>query len=577
MANTKPVDQFIHSTFLNRLGPRGQDDAVVTKVHRHHPDGRVTPELKVIKNPKRRFYTTHKGLRDTYTEKKEWEDLHNLEVHTCHNADLPREIFRALQGFYPQTPPNLRKLYESPYLYGADISIEALIKAAHREKFSQAGLIPAPLTRGMFDVETSMLQHNFGQLIMATVSHEEHCYTAILRSNLFTVDAKGNKTPGTLEELQALAVQYLDPKVVFPSKKAQKAIGERRFQFHFHLAETPLEILQWTLGKMHENRTDFMGVWNLPFDMGRILDTCRAAHVDPAELLCPRELEPMYRQVRFAPDPGKKDDHFSRRWHWLYAPAYTQWYDAMCLYSILRIVDGFEASYALDHVLKVNDVCDGKLKFKDKIPDASEMSTADWHRFMQTTHPYEYVIYNIFDVMSVQVMEWINNDVAGMHVLAGDSALQNFNKQTRRSADALYFKCLSRNKVTATTAPADTTDSDIIKHGGAVLTPERTWEAGLAAIREAPGRETYAHAHVNDIDLSQLYPSIDMACNISRETKLATLLRIEGFPDQEMRTYTSMLVNIPENAVPLGTRYYGLPGYTEMTALFQQQRAAKKS
>ena len=573
MTDAPIAERFIHSTYLRKLGPYGQDDAVVAKVHRHYQDGRVEPHLKIIRNPSRRFYTTLPGIRDTYTEKKEWEDLHNLEAHTCKNADMPREIFRALNGFYPKAPPSLRKLAESPYLYGADISIESLIKAAHREKFDAAGVSPIPITTGVFDVESSMSSHNFGQLIMASISHEEKIYTSVLRSNLFVVDAQGNRKPGNIEDVAAFARKRLDASVVFPGKRAQRAIGKRVFQLHFHLAETPLEMLQWLMGKMHENRTDFMCAWNLPFDMQRVLETCAKANYAPERLLCPPELDRELRSARFVVDPGQKDAHYTRRWHWLYAPAYTQWYDAMCLYSILRVVDGFEASYELGDVLRENDVCDGKLTFDTEIPDAADMSKADWHRYMQQNHPYEYVTYNVFDVMSVQVMEWINSDASGMHVLIGNSALQNFNKQTRRAADSLHFKCLRKNKVVAATgAKAEDGEDIIVKHGGAVLPPERTWQSGLPVIIEAPTRDTCVHGHVSDIDLKAIYPNVDQAFNVSRETKLATMLRIEGFPDVEMRTYASMIAAIYENAVPIGIQYYGLPGYDEAAALFLKQR-----
>lgn len=571
MTQTKPIDRFIHSTYLRGTGSTGQDDAVVAKMHRHQPDGTIVPELKVIRNPQRRFYVTKPGLRSQHTEKKEWEALTALEQRTCANKDLGTEVFKALHGFFPSNPPILRKLYESPYLYGADISIESLIKYATNKAFDKSDANPGPLTTGMFDVEGSMLAHNQGQLIMATISHENQFYTSVLRSNFFVVDEKGNRKPGNLEDLEKMAYEHLNPDKVFKSDRVKKILKERGFKLHFHIADEPIDILRWTLGKMHENRTDFMGVWNLPYDMQSILDTCEQAGVDPAELLCPPDLPDDLKRARFVPGAKRKDEPHHRRWHWLYAPAYTQWYDAMCLYSILRIVSGMEANYTLGHILQKNDICDGKLHFVGQIPGVEDMSTQDWHRHMQTKHPYEYIVYNIFDVMSLQALEWVNNDVPGMYVLIGNSALQNFSKQTRRGADALYYSCLEKGYVTATTS-SNESDDDIIKQGGAVLPPERTYQAGLYALREAPERETCIHAHVSDIDLSAIYPTIDMACNISRETKLATMIRVLGFPDADVRLFSSLILSVTENAIAIGTKFFGLPGYHEMDELFKQSQ-----
>lgn len=579
MSAERPIaKRFIHSTHVTRLGPNGQEDGVVVKMHMHYADGTVKPALEVIRNPKRTFYVTKKGLQDTHTEKKEWEDLTSLDEFTCANADLPREVFKALNGYYPRGHVPLRNLYSSPYLYGADVSIETLMKAAYSKAFISLDVKPSPLTVGMFDTETSMEVDNYKELIMASVTHENIVYTSVLKRNFFYKDKEGNRKPGNIADLKALAHTCLDPQKVFPNPKVQKILKGRKFELNFHVADEPIDILRWIFDKIHTHKTDFMGVWNLPFDMEIILKTCKDAGVDPAEILCEPKLPSDFKKIRFNEDPGRAADHFSRRWHWLYAPAATQWYDAMCLYSILRIVSGFEASYSLDYVLRKNEISDGKLKFKDRVPDMDDMSQADWHRYMQRNCPYEYIVYNIFDVVGLQVMEWMNNDVPGLHVLIGNTPLQNFNKQTRRSADALYFKCLDRKKVTATTSTAEDDDSvEIAKQGGAVLPPERTFNAGMRAIRESPHRETYAHAHVNDIDLSAIYPNAEMAGNICRETKLATMLRIMGRPSMDMRTYASMMISLKENSVVMGKEFYGLPGYEEMTDLFGKHQASRKA
>lgn len=565
---TEPVGKmFVHSCHITKLRDGG--DAVVIKEHTHHADGRVEPTLSVIRNPKRRFYVSKPEVRKTHDEKREWEDLHNLDEHTVFNHEIEKEAFKALEGYYPRGHVPMRTLNKSPYLYGADISIETIAKASYANKFEASGLKPQLLTTGFFDTETDMLSDDYG-LIMATITHENNVYTSVLRKNLFKIDEKGNKAPATVDELLDLAHRSLNPDVIFTEPSTRKLLKGREFKLHVHVADTPIQILEWIFARLHENKTDFMGVWNLPFDMQVVLDTCKAANVDPADILCPPELPKELRRVNFQEQLPRKNDQFHRRWHWLYAPGYAKMYDAMCLYSILRIVSGFESGgYSLDNVLRNNKISDGKLKFADKVPDAAQMSSADWHRHMQSKFPLEYIVYNMFDTIGLQVQEWKNNDVQGMVTLIGNSPLQNFAKQTRRSADALYFKCLDRGKVTATTSTAeDDEDIDIAKQGGAVLPPERTFGAGLRVLSECPLREAYVHRHVDDIDLSAVYPNIDMACNISRETKLSTIIGISGHDPMEVRTYASMLISPYENAVPIGNIFYKLPDYQEMDAKF---------
>jgi hypothetical protein len=563
-------EQFVHSSHVQYIGP-DKHDAVFVKVNQYLEDGSVRPALKKIYRPKRKFWVTKKGMQSVYNEKKEWETIQNLDEYVTYNDQLTTEAFKALNGFHPNQFISLRQLSKSPYLYGTDISVESLIKYQMDKKFNETGLTKRGVTSGGFDTETSMFKDDFGKLIMATITHEELVYTSVLRS-FFKKD-----TTSTDDEIIKNIEGYIDrilkdQKKIFPSKEAQKAIGDRQFKYHIHIADTPIDILRYTLGNLHKNKTDYMTIWNIEFDIPVILRTCEQAGVDPSEIFSPEEVPKEYRKFLFKVDKGKHGDISSRRWHWLYGPSYTQWIDAMCLYSILRIVSGYENNYSLDYILRKNKVSDGKLKFKEEIPSANEMSTADWHRFMQSEHPYEYILYGIFDVIGMQVLGWINHDIASMNTLLKYTPCQNFNKQTRRSADEIHFYCINMSPmhVPAATAAWGDDGHDIAKKGGAVLPAERAYRAGANVLREALFRETHVHPHVNDIDFSALYPNNDMMCNVSRETKRAMILEIEGFSREDVRSYLSQYLAVEENAIPMCHKYFNLPNYQEMDQAFSE-------
>lgn len=562
-------EQFIHSSHIQYVGA-DRHDAVFVKVNQFMEDGSVVPTLRKIHRPKRRFWVTKKGMQSVYSEKKEWEVMHNLDEFTVHNDQLPAEAFRALNGYAPGGYIDMRKLAKSPYLYGSDISVDSLIKHRMDAEFKKTKLSPRAITTGGFDTETSMFAEDHGKLIMATITHEDQVYTSVLRS--FFKSDKTSTNDQIKENIEDMIEKIMIQKNLFPSKEAQKAIGDREFVYNVHIAEEPIDILRYTIGKMHENKTDYMTVWNLGFDIAVVLKTCEDAGVDPGEILAPEIVPKEYRKFNFKVDHGKKGDIPSRRWHWLYGPSYAQWIDSMCLYSILRIVSGYETSYALDHILRKNKVSDGKLTFKDELPTEGEMTSADWHRFMQSDHPYEYVLYNIFDVIGMQVLEWINKDLVSMNVLLRNTPCQNFNKQTRRSADEMYFNhmTLKPKRVIAATAAWDSDEYEIEKKGGAVLPAERAYKAGAKVLREARSRDTNVHLHVNDLDFSALYPNNSMLGNISRETKKAMILDIEGHDREEVRNYLSMYLAVDENAVPMCQQFFNLPGYQDMEDLFKE-------
>ena len=61
-----------------------------------------------------------------------------------------------------------------------------------------------------------------------------------------------------------------------------------------------------------------------------------------------------------------------------------------------------------------------------------------------------------------------------------------------------------------------------------------------------------------------------IAGNISKETKVLTVLNIEGLRKNEIVDFMGHLINPEENAIYLCTKYLNLPGYEEMAELYDQ-------
>ena len=299
-----------------------------------------------------------------------------------------------------------------------------------------------------------------------------------------------------------------------------------------------------------------------------MVKTCDVKYED---VFCPPELSRKHRYVRYQRDEKETDSIF-KKWHWLHSTSYSQFVDSQNLYSILRTVKGKETSMKLNDILKVNDL-GGKLTFKGDDPDLEELSEIDWHRYMQKNEAYKYIVYNQFDCISLQLMEWKNNDLSSMVVLGGVSQLCKWSRQTRKVADAFYFDALSSGMVTASPGQNMEIEFDklITKVGGAVLRPERTTGTGLRIFSDRPDIVTMLHNFVGDVDFSAMYPTATIVANISKETKLSCGISIEGMTRDETLNYYSMVISIRENAVLLGKDYYGLPGYEDMDAKFSAQ------
>ena len=561
MSNIPYARQFIHSCYVKN--PSIDSDAVVIKEYIYPTEETVTPEpnIRILQDPKRKFAVT-KPVYRTYDHKKEWEDLAAVDWYTTYNKDMSKDIYRALHGKNPYGYVKYRQLTNSPYVYGSDIGIETLIKHNYTENLSRVGYKPVPPTVGMLDIETSVLSDG-EEIIMITVTHEKHVYTAILSSFFQTIDRSGQSVSCSITELEHMSQSVL-----------KECIDTYGFTFTYHVAETPQELIFWIWDRIHENHTDFIGVWNIDFDIPKIMKALEDEGIPPEDILSHPDVPKGYRHCYYRQDPTK-DGHFSRKWHWLSTSGTAQFYDAMCLYSILRThTDGLLPTYKLDAILKRHNF-GGKLKFTSDIPDTDYMSNIDWHRYMQKNKPYEYIIYNQYDTISVQMLEWETSDVVAMYLLIGDSHLKDYTRQSRRSADVLHFECIKLNKVCSTVGESMIGPHDDLipkKDGGTVLRPERTHDLGMKALKDLPHITTMLHPFTGDLDFSQMYPTVIISGNMSQETKKSTLIDIEGFRMEHVQTISSMLISPYENAVSIGSTYFGLPSYTDLLDAYKTER-----
>lgn len=584
VAIKKPVGMFVHSCYVPKLPDMG--DAVVTKQHVHYPDGRVGSELVVYDKPVRSFYVTKKQYQN-HTDKKESEYLTHLDRYQVENSRMEYEIFRALNGFTPNRRPRLRELCASPFLYGADISIEALIKNKCKTVFEKSGLVQQRVTTGFLDAETSVQAEDYGRLIMLTYTHENEVYTAIARDKFYTLSGE-RQIPADPDEFLKFAQGILNPVVdgVVSQKDFKKRGVTNNFKLHVHVADTEIGIIQWIFGNIHRCKTDFVGVWNINFDIPKIFEVIKRADMDPKDIFCPPDLDPRYRYVNYVID-SKKVEHPADKWHWLHCTSYTQFYDAMSTYRTLRKVIGLEVSYRLNDILIRNGV-HGKLDFKED-EDISQLVDHEWHLYMQTREPLKYAVYNMFDCISIQLMEWKNRDVQSMYQMSGNTSLSKYTRQTVKACDNLYFDWISdpdEPHVMATTSANMETEYDelIESTGGAVLRPERMDNIGLCLFSDAPMVRTLVTTHNNDIDFTAMYPTIGMAGNISKKTKLSTAVAIEAehvqklyTPGKAVEIYFGYLVSPRENAMPIAIEFYGLPNYEGVANLYAEYRKQKSA
>jgi hypothetical protein len=574
----KPINRtFLHSSYIPDIGTN--EDAVIVSEIVEFSDGTTRPNLRKIKAPNVPYWVTKPQMR-VHTEKKEFEALDRLDEFRVSHKQKDQEIFRTLNDYYPSfmNRQMRQQCYESPYVYGANIDIEALVAMRYKKDMLAAGKTPQSPTTGFFDIEKSLLPSSLGQLPLMVFTAENQVYLAI-KSCFMWEERDGKTVKVTVDDIVREIPIHIDPLVnaIFAEHTDLQPLKDKLpFQYHFFVGETELEMIQWITDRMHESKVSFIGIWNLGFDIPEIIKILEENNIPLESVFADPSLRGTgYARASYREDK-RKVDHFSKKWHWLTTSSYFQFIDSMALYSYIRTVNGKESSYALDDILKQYGL-GGKLKIA-QTDELKDLQTADWHRAMLSRFFTYYALYAMWDGMSLQILEWLNKDITAMVLQADTTPRRFFPNQTIRVTNSLYERWLKDRQVLGTgVAIAGLGDDDLLTEGGAVLNPQHLVAHGLSLFIEFPDHKTHCFAWENDFDFSAQYPTNIVVGNISKQTKVGTMLKITGSwvqkyytPKQAVEVYCSYLVTPQANAVNMGVEFYGLPTYGQMDRLFSQ-------
>ena len=570
---------FIHSCYVSHTK---DGDAVSVCEHIYYDDGRIEPNLRVVVNPKRTFYITKKHLQALQTDKKEREHINNLDRFVCPNRSLIQNAYTKLTGKPPIKSPKGWKIMNefvktSPYLYAGGLSIESLIKIKYAKDFEKTGLELAPVTSGMLDIEISINPETEGQLLCYTLTHENKIYTAINKSWMKRF-RNGNHEEITLEEIKQLSEKTILPlleKAFKDNKNLELVKDKLPLEFHYFVSDDEVEMIKWGFSKAHENQTIFIGGWNINYDVSQLMRILKENKVPYTDIFSHPSVPPQYRYFNFRED-YKKVNHPTEKWHWYSSTSMFQFIDLMCLYRRLRTVEGLEYSYKLDYILNKNGL-GGKVHW-DELEDVNRYEgTADWHRKMAKGHFAEYVIYNQWDSISLQLLEWLNNDETALRILSGYTPIEKFPRQTIKIQDILFAEWKDKGWIIGTSSPdmEEEEDEELLNKGGAVLDMLRIENCGIKLFKENPTFRSRIHTFVSDTDFSQMYPTVMVCGNISGETRISTAINVIGdhikiHPESMVELLHSYLISIKDNAYNLGVDYLNLPTYQSMLEKYHE-------
>lgn len=443
--------------------PEGsKDDLHLVKEIIHTNDGQVIPNIRFWKNYKRSFWVTKKAYQN-HEDKKEWEHKSRVTEYKSTQSQLIPSICRALEQPWIANNPrnNLRRVARSPYLYGADILSTAHLKREYMEKFPDT---VTPFSEAVYDTETDVV-NGTESIIMATVSYKSRVYTAVQKDFV-------NGHNNVVEKLQSLLKKYLG---ALPIKNKDGIVemvdilAKRGIQWEVEILDSEIDVVLKSMGKAHQWMPDFLAFWNLDFDITKILNAIKKAGMNPADIFSDPSVPKEYRFFNYKQGPSQKVTASGKvtpikpaaRWHTVFCPSSFYIIDAMCAYRHIRTGQQEETSYSLDAILKKHNK-GGKLKFEE----ADGKVGLGWHQYMQKNHPLEYIIYNVWDCVS---MEELDEDIKDLQLslpsMSGCSDFENFKSQPRRVVDELHYFVQTNDRVIGTTSDEMSDELDEITIG----------------------------------------------------------------------------------------------------------------
>jgi len=466
-------------------------DTHIVKEYLHYSDGSFKKNLRIVENYRRPFWVT-KPFYQKNKVKKESEELSKLNEYTSTESDLGRNIASRLGNRYAGVTKK-RDVIDSPFLYGTDVSAATIIKKSYMDKY------PNHITAyeyATLDIETNTLDKSFGmddgEITIVTLSMVDKSHTVVTKRYL------GNQK-NIKSRIEHLFNKYVPDGL---AKKAKRSLD---------IVENEVELVKKIMLKAHEWEPDIIGIWNIGFDLPKMTSVLEKAGIDPGTVFTDPKLPKNLQHYEYKEGMKQKVTESGKytpikpeeQWHTAIIPASFFFIDAMSSHRYVRAGGKtMPGGYSLDNILEQ----ELGSKFKKLKFDEGEvkMKGIEWHRYMSSTKPIEYIVYNMWDTMSMIELDLKTKDLTtSLPMLSGPSSFAIFNSGPKKIVDAMHFYYLSKGSVLGV-KPSKINDDKILGlDDWIILLPShRITNNGLQVINENCDIKTNARGHTYDADIT---------------------------------------------------------------------------
>lgn len=544
-------------------------DAMLVKEIIHYDNGDREENLRLFEDYKRPFYITKKHLRNHW-EKRECEPFENLEKHMTNDANLSAAIQIALGYSYPDPKKGLRQVCDSQYVYYADFTAPMHLKSRYMKRWPG---LPATMNRlAILDIETNEYERT-KEPLMCSIVVDNIIYMSLTQKYY---DEMVLKQPDYQERI----IELLSRVPFFDKKEGREVTRnlweEMNLDIKLYVEPNFSVAFKRSMMDVHQTLPDFLVIWNMDFDMSKILQQIENDGMDPVDIFTHPMVPERYRSYYYKRDLGSRVTNNGTnkikapqdQWHVFNCMASFYVIDAMSLYKKIRVANGNMPNYKLATILK-HELGVGKLE----IPEVPYSEKLDWHIEMQRGHKAEYIAYNIMDDLLIKLLDEKTYDLASaVSILSEWSPFSIFASLPQRLCAALTVFLEEQGFAIGTVGTKIKNDLDeeviSLKDWIVTLPAHATLENGLNCVSEVSTLTTAIRAQVADADLTQAYPLGSAILNQSRETRLMELCRVQGGDEWDRRRAGINLTSGKVNAIEIANTFLQMPDIDTVLTAF---------
>lgn len=526
-----------------------EDDIHMVKEVITYDNGNVEKKLRILPNYKIPFYITKPHLQ-RYKQKHESESLDNLNKFSSSKKMLATEIASRL-GLVAPGKKTMRDVNSSPYLYGTDVDSRAIIKEAYLKMWP---VTPTPYNVAALDIETNIETE---EIIIISIACNIEVYIGIVKQLV-------EKEPDVINRLKLMYDKYI-PKTDLNSKITPI----------FKILENEAELIKDVITHLHTWDIDFCAIWNINYDIPKILERCEKLQIEPKEIFSDPNVPINLRYFEYKEgnsqkmtESGKfKPLNFEERWHIVLTPCKFYWIDAACAYYFIRVGSkAIHGGYSLNNVLeKELGKNMKKLKFEEEV--SADLQGVDWHKYMVKNKPLEYTIYNVWDVLSMLELDNKTKDLTtSISGLCGISSFDIFNSGPKKIVDAMHFYYLEQGRVLGVKSPVPDDDNLLgLADWINILNSSYIMDNRKDNINEDVSNNI--NLQVFDLDAVSSYPSNTTAANVSKDTTCRELLKVIDRDFNDIRRENINLFFGGVNSVSYCTNVLKFPPLKDLPSL----------